>query len=221
MRRAKHIEVQILGDRHGNMLHLYERDCSVQRRHQKVVEVAPAVGLDPAIRAGTGRCRGARGARGRYYNAGTVEFLVDADTGDWFFIEVNPRIQVEHTVTEMVTGIDIVRCQIQIAQGLDLHGPEIGLPPQEAIPLYGYALQCRITTEDPANQFRARLRQALHLSLARGLRHPARWRLGLQRRGHHAVLRFTAGQGHRLGPRVPARAASAWIAACASFASAA
>jgi pyruvate carboxylase len=153
VRRAKHIEVQILGDQHGNILHLYERDCSVQRRHQKVVEVAPAVGLDPAIRAALADAavRVARAAG--YYNAGTVEFLVDADSGDWRFIEVNPRIQVEHTVTEMVTGVDIVRCQIQVAQGLDLHGPEINLPPQKEIPLYGYALQCRITTEDPANHF--------------------------------------------------------------------
>jgi pyruvate carboxylase len=153
VRRAKHIEVQILGDRHGNILHLYERDCSVQRRHQKVVEVAPAVGLDPTIRAALtdAAVRVARAAG--YYNAGTVEFLVDADSGDWRFIEVNPRIQVEHTVTEMVTGVDIVRCQIQVAQGLDLHGPELNLPPQDAIPLYGYALQCRITTEDPANHF--------------------------------------------------------------------
>jgi pyruvate carboxylase len=153
VRRAKHIEVQILGDEHGNILHLYERDCSVQRRHQKVVEVAPSVGLDPAIRAALADAavRVARAAG--YYNAGTVEFLVDADSGDWRFIEVNPRIQVEHTVTEMVTGVDIVRCQIQIAQGLQLHGPEINLPRQEEIPLYGYALQCRITTEDPANHF--------------------------------------------------------------------
>src|SRR5581483_8661538 len=109
IRRARHIEIQILADQHGNTLHLYERDCSVQRRNQKVVEVAPAVALAKA--AG-------------YYNAGTVEFLVDADSGEWYFIEVNPRVQVEHTVTEMVTGIDIVRAQIQIAQGLKLHGPE-------------------------------------------------------------------------------------------------
>jgi len=88
-----------------------------------------------------------------YYNAGTVEFLVDADSGEWYFIEVNPRIQVEHTVTEMVTGIDLVRAQIQVAQGLELHGAEMDLPPQEKIPLYGYAMQCRITTEDPANGF--------------------------------------------------------------------
>jgi pyruvate carboxylase len=153
VRRARHIEVQILGDRHGNILHLYERDCSVQRRHQKVVEVAPAVSLDPGIRAALAASAVKLACAAGYYNAGTVEFLVDADTGEWFFIEVNPRIQVEHTVTEMVTGIDLVRCQIQIAQGLDLHGPEMNLPPQEQMPLYGYALQCRITTEDPANGF--------------------------------------------------------------------
>jgi pyruvate carboxylase len=140
------------GRPHGNILHLYERDCSVQRRHQKVVEVAPAVGsIRHPPRAGRSRRALARAAG--YYNAGTVEFLVDADSGEWYFIEVNPRIQVEHTVTEMVTGIDLVRCQIQVAQGLDLHGPEMNLPPQDQIPLYGYALQCRITTEDPANHF--------------------------------------------------------------------
>ena len=152
VRHARHIEIQILGDRQGNIIHLYERDCSVQRRHQKVVEVAPAVSLDPKIRAALAEAAVnlARGAG--YHNAGTVEFLVDADTGDWYFIEVNPRIQVEHTVTEMVTGIDIVRCQIQVAQGLDLHGPEINLP-KGGVPLYGYALQCRITTEDASNNF--------------------------------------------------------------------
>src|ERR1044072_2057749 len=136
IRRAKHIEVQILGDREGNILHLYERDCSVQRRHQKVVEVAPAVGLDPRIRAELAEAAVKLARAAGYYNAGTVEFLVDADTGEWFFIEVNPRIQVEHTVTEMVTGIDLVRCQIQVAQGLDLHGAEMNLPQQNAIPLY-------------------------------------------------------------------------------------
>jgi pyruvate carboxylase len=153
VRRARHIEVQILGDRHGNILHLYERDCSVQRRHQKVVEVAPAVSLDPKIRADLAEAAVTLAKTAGYYNAGTVEFLVDADTGAWYFIEVNPRIQVEHTVTEMVTGIDLVRCQIQVAQGLALHGTEMSLPPNNQIPLYGYALQCRITTEDPANNF--------------------------------------------------------------------
>jgi pyruvate carboxylase len=153
VRRARHIEVQILGDRHGNILHLYERDCSVQRRHQKVVEVAPAVSLDPALRAALADAAVSLARAAGYYNAGTVEFLVDADSGQWYFIEVNPRIQVEHTVTEMVTGIDLVRSQIQVAQGLELHGAEMDLPAQEKIPLYGYAMQCRITTEDPANGF--------------------------------------------------------------------
>ncbi|MGA2436744.1 MAG: biotin carboxylase N-terminal domain-containing protein, partial [Bryobacteraceae bacterium] len=115
VRRARHIEIQILADRHGNVLHLYERDCSVQRRHQKVVEVAPAVNLDPKIRAALADAAVALVKTAGYYSAATVEFLVDADSGDWYFIEVNPRVQVEHTVTEMVTGIDIVRAQIQIA----------------------------------------------------------------------------------------------------------
>jgi pyruvate carboxylase len=151
--RAKHIEVQILGDKHGNILHLFERDCSVQRRHQKVVEVAPAVNLEPRIRRelADAAVRLARSAK--YYNAGTVEFLVDVDRGEWFFIEVNPRVQVEHTVTEMVTGIDIVRSQILIAQGEELHGSAMRLPKQEDVPIHGYALQCRVTTEDPSNSF--------------------------------------------------------------------
>jgi len=151
--RARHVEVQILGDRAGHLLHLYERDCSVQRRHQKVVEVAPAVGLDDAIRRALAEAAVALARAAGYYNAGTVEFLVDADSGAWYFIEVNPRIQVEHTVTEMVTGIDLVRCQIQVAQGLGLFGPAMNLPPQDQIPLYGFAMQCRITTEDPSNHF--------------------------------------------------------------------
>ncbi len=153
IRRARHIEVQILADQHGNVLHLYERDCSVQRRNQKVVEVAPAVNLDPKIRVGLASAAVALAREAKYYSAATVEFLVDADTGEYYFIEVNPRVQVEHTVTEMVTGIDIVQSQIQIAQGFDLHGPEMNLPQQDAITLHGYALQCRVTTEDPANGF--------------------------------------------------------------------
>jgi pyruvate carboxylase len=153
IRRARHLEVQILGDRHGNILHLWERDCSVQRRHQKVVEVAPAVNLDPAVRQALCEAAVRLACQAGYYNAGTVEFLMDMDSGEWFFIEVNPRIQVEHTVSEMVTGIDIVRCQIQVAQGLPLHGPEMGLPPQEEIRANGFALQCRVTTEDPENNF--------------------------------------------------------------------
>ncbi len=153
IRRARHIEIQILADRHGHVLHLYERDCSVQRRNQKVVEVAPAVSLHPDIRAALADAAITLARNAGYCNAGTVEFLVDADTGSWYFIEVNPRIQVEHTVTEMITGIDIVRCQIQIAEGHSLHGPEINLPAQQNIPLHGFALQCRVTTEDAANGF--------------------------------------------------------------------
>jgi pyruvate carboxylase len=151
--RAKHVEIQILGDLHGNVLHLYERDCSVQRRHQKVVEIAPSVGLPASVRAQLSEAAVTLARAAGYYNAGTVEFLVNAETHQWFFIEVNPRIQVEHTVTEVVTGIDIVRSQIQVAQGYSLHGQEMGLPLQADVPLHGTALQCRVTTEDPANAF--------------------------------------------------------------------
>ncbi|MFZ9681745.1 MAG: pyruvate carboxylase [Cephaloticoccus sp.] len=150
---AKHIEVQILGDKHGNVIHLHERDCSVQRRHQKVIEVAPSHGLPREVISEL--CEAAaRMARAiRYDNAGTIEFLYDLDRHEWFFIEMNPRIQVEHTVTEVVTGLDIVRAQILIAQGHALHSPEVGMPVQENVPCNGYAIQCRITTEDPENKF--------------------------------------------------------------------
>lgn len=153
IKRAKHIEVQIIGDHKGNILHLYERDCSVQRRHQKVVEVAPAVNLDDRIRREIADAAVALAKTAGYYSAGTVEFLVDVDSGEWFFIEVNPRVQVEHTVTEMVTGVDIVQSQILIAQGHELHGPVMNLPKQADVPLNGFALQCRVTTEDPAQNF--------------------------------------------------------------------
>ena len=151
--RAKHIEVQILGDKHGNLVHLWERDCSVQRRHQKVVEVAPAPALPIELRrricdAAVKLCRSAN-----YLNAGTVEFLVDIDSNEFYFIEVNPRVQVEHTVTEVVTGVDIVKSQILIAQGHKLHEQPINVPPQEKIEARGVAIQCRVTTEDPANSF--------------------------------------------------------------------
>jgi pyruvate carboxylase len=151
--RARHIEVQILADHHGNLLHLWDRDCSVQRRHQKVVELAPASNLPAGVR--TELCEAAvRIARkANYRNAGTVEFLYDVDACKWYFIEVNPRIQVEHTVTEMVTGIDLVQAQIRIAQGCSLHDAPLSLPKQESVPLYGAALQCRVTTEDPEKNF--------------------------------------------------------------------
>ncbi|MGU7782259.1 pyruvate carboxylase [Burkholderia sp. PU8-34] len=166
VRNARHVEVQVLGDTHGTVVHLYERDCTVQRRNQKVVERAPAPYLDhdgrQALCEAALRLMRAVG----YTHAGTVEFLMDADTGQFYFIEVNPRIQVEHTVTEMITGIDIVKAQIRITEGgrigldddvTDSSGAIVqraaGVPAQPAIPLNGHALQCRITTEDPENDF--------------------------------------------------------------------
>lgn len=148
----KHIEVQILGDQYGNIVHLFERDCSIQRRHQKVVEFAPALTLTADQR--TAICADAlKIARAvRYENAGTVEFLVDT-SGQHYFIEMNPRIQVEHTVTEMITGIDIVQTQILVGAGYSLDSKEIGIGSQDQIEQRGYAIQCRITTEDPGNNF--------------------------------------------------------------------
>ncbi|SEP82095.1 pyruvate carboxylase [Faunimonas pinastri] len=151
--RARHIEVQVLGDQHGNRVHLFERDCTVQRRHQKVVERAPAPYLDDARRQEICGYALKLADAADYYGAGTVEFLMDSDTGRFFFIEVNPRVQVEHTVTEEVTGIDIVKAQIHIAEGEAIGTPPSGVPPQEGIRLNGHALQCRITTEDPEQNF--------------------------------------------------------------------
>lgn len=151
--RAKHIEVQILGDKHGNVVHLHERDCSVQRRHQKVIEIAPSINLPESVSSALCDAAVKIAKSIGYYSAGTVEFLLDLDTHEWFFIEMNPRIQVEHTVTEIITGIDIVRSQILIAKGHKLHGPEINIPQQEAIPKNGVAIQARVTTEDPEKNF--------------------------------------------------------------------
>jgi pyruvate carboxylase len=153
IRRAKHIEVQVLGDNHGNVIHLHERDCSVQRRHQKVIEIAPSVELKPAVVKELCEAASRMAREISYNNAGTVEFLYDLDREEWFFIEMNPRIQVEHTVTEVITGVDLVRSQILIANGAALNGPETAIPPQDAIPRNGYAIQARITTEDPDNKF--------------------------------------------------------------------
>ena len=153
VRRARHIEVQLLGDQHGGLVHLFERDCSIQRRHQKVVEIAPAPNLDPAVRQKILDAALVIGRSVKLDNAGTVEFLVDADSGEFFFIEVNPRIQVEHTVTEQVTGYDIVRHQVLIAQGTPLADPEYGLAEQSQVQTHGFAIQCRVTTEDPAKGF--------------------------------------------------------------------
>ena len=151
--RAKHIEVQVLGDKYGNVVHLHERDCSVQRRHQKVIEIAPSIGLPEKVRKELCDAAVKIAKAIGYYSAGTVEFLLDLDTHEWFFIEMNPRIQVEHTVTEVITGIDIVRSQILIAEGHSLHGKEIGIPQQDEVPRNGVAIQARITTEDPEKNF--------------------------------------------------------------------
>jgi pyruvate carboxylase len=153
IQHAKHIEVQLLGDSHGNLVHLFERDCSVQRRHQKVVELAPAVSLPLDVRLKICDAAVKIGRQVRYRNAGTVEFLVDGTTHEFFFIEVNPRIQVEHTVTEIITGTDLVKSQIHIAQGHNLHEAPISLPRQNELTFRGVALQSRITSEDPANGF--------------------------------------------------------------------
>ncbi|WP_067732540.1 pyruvate carboxylase [Novosphingobium naphthalenivorans] len=154
IRRARHVEVQLLGDSHGNLFHLFERDCSIQRRNQKVIERAPAPYLDETTRRALCDAALRIGRATGYVGAGTVEFLMDQDSGAFYFIEVNPRIQVEHTVTEMVTDIDIVKAQIRIATGGHLGVPEeTGVPPQDQIRLTGHAMQCRITTEDPENNF--------------------------------------------------------------------
>jgi pyruvate carboxylase len=147
--KPKHIEVQLLGDNHGNVVHLYERDCSVQRRHQKVVELAPAKDLPTEVRDAILNDAVKLAKSVNYRNAGTAEFLVD-QKNRYYFIEINPRIQVEHTITEEITGIDIVAAQIQIAAGATLE--QLGLT-QDRISTRGFAIQCRITTEDPANAF--------------------------------------------------------------------
>lgn len=152
LQNPKHIEVQIIGDTHGNIVHLHERDCSVQRRHQKLVEVAPAFSLPQQLRSRICEAAVKLMKNVDYISAGTVEFLATPDN-NFYFIEVNPRIQVEHTVTEEITGIDIVQTQIKIAEGYSIHDPEIAIPEQKDIITHGHAIQCRITTEDPANNF--------------------------------------------------------------------
>ncbi|MGN0348336.1 MAG: pyruvate carboxylase [Roseburia sp.] len=152
LRSPKHIEVQVLGDHYGNVVHLYDRDCSVQRRHQKVVEYAPAFSVPEKTRQIIFESAIRLSKNVGYKNAGTLEFLVDADNNP-YFIEMNPRIQVEHTVTEEVTRIDIVQTQILVAEGYPLNSEEINIQSQEAITCTGYSIQTRVTTEDPANNF--------------------------------------------------------------------
>ena len=187
----KHIEVQILGDTQGNIVHLFERDCSVQRRHQKLVEIAPAFSLKPELRKAICDAAVKLMKNVNYLSAGTVEFLVTPD-GNFYFIEVNPRIQVEHTVTEEITGFDIVQTQIKIAEGYSLHSPEIGIPEQDKITSFGHAIQCRITTEDPANNFMPDTGKLIAYRSGGGWRASGRRQCfyGLR---YHPVLRFAFG----------------------------
>lgn len=179
LEKPKHIEVQILGDQHGNVVHLYERDCSIQRRHQKVVEVAPSVSLPRELRDRICQSALTLMKEAGYYNAGTVEFLVTPQQ-EFFFIEVNPRVQVEHTITELITGIDIVQSQIRIAEGYALSDEKIGIPSQDAIVTRGYAIQSRVTTEDPAKGFA-----------------PDTGRLLTYRSGEGFGIRLDSGNGYR------------------------
>lgn len=169
VRRARHLEVQLLGDDHGNLIHLHERDCSVQRRHQKVVELAPAPNLDASIATELHQAALAIGNAVGYRAAGTVEFLYDTDEKKFYFIEVNPRIQVEHTVTEEVTGIDVVRAQLLVSMGHELGDESVELPTQDEVQVNGFAMQCRVTTEDPVNQFRPDYGRITHYRSAGGL----------------------------------------------------
>jgi pyruvate carboxylase len=166
---ARHLEVQLLGDQHGNLVHLYERDCSVQRRHQKVVEIAPALNLDPLARQRLLDAALAVGGAVKLDNASTVEFLYDVETSEIYFIEVNPRIQVEHTVTEEITGFDLVKCQILVSQAYSLADAEIGLSEQSRVAPHGFAVQCRVTTEDPANRFTPDYGRLTHYRSASGM----------------------------------------------------
>ncbi|MDD3307737.1 MAG: pyruvate carboxylase [Acetobacterium sp.] len=177
LEEPKHIEVQILGDNHGNVVHLFERDCSIQRRHQKIVEFTPSLSINDEQRQAICKDAIKLAKEVNYRNAGTIEFLVDKK-GDHYFIEMNPRIQVEHTVTELVTGIDLVQSQILIAQGLPLDSAEIGITNQDSIETRGFAIQCRITTEDPKNHFM-----------------PDTGRLDVYRTGSGFGIRLDAGNG--------------------------
>src|SRR5258707_9619384 len=157
----RHVEIQLLGDTHGTMLHLGERECSVQRRHQKMIEEAPSVAVSPELRARMGAAAVAAAKAAGYVNAGTCEFLLDAN-GDFYFLEMNTRIQVEHPVTELVTGIDLVQWQLRIASGEKL--PFV----QEEITPRGWAIECRITIEDPSNNFLPSTGQCQYLHIPSG-----------------------------------------------------
>ena len=151
--RSRHIEVQVVADNYGEVLHLGERECSLQRRNQKLLEESPSIALTQDMRNRVGALAVKAAKSVHYSNIGTVEFLLDLADNEFYFMEINPRIQVEHTVTEMVTGIDLVQSQILIAEGYTLDSTEVGIPNQDSIKVSGHAIQCRVTTEDPSNNF--------------------------------------------------------------------
>jgi len=186
--RARHVEAQILGDKHGTVVHLFERDCTVQRRNQKVVERAPAPYLSEAKRKEIADYALLIGNSTSYVGAGTIEFLMDMDSEDFYFIEVNPRVQVEHTVTEEVTGIDIIKAQIHLLEGEKIGTPESGVPAQQDIKLNGHAMQCRITTEDPEQNF---IPDYGRITAYRGAQ-------GFGRCCHQSLLRPFAGKSYSL-----------------------
>ncbi len=186
--RPRHIEVQLMGDKHGNLVHLYERDCSIQRRYQKVVEIAPSSNLDESLRDAICEAALRIGKAVNYVAAGTVEFLVDSETGKFYFIEVNPRIQVEHTVTEVVTGVDIVKCQILVSQGMPLDHPDIGLGKQDEIRTQGFAIPVPGNDRRRRESLPARLWPHRALSFDRRHRRALGCRHRVLRRGGHTVL---------------------------------
>ena len=217
--RARHIEVQILADPHGNVMHLYERDCSVQRRHQKIVEVAPAARYFIQVRKELCDAAVQLARTAGYRNAGTVEFLVDADSEEWFFIEVNPRIQVEHTVTEMVTGVDHRALTNPGSARAQTARTAVVLPTTEGRAASRVALQCRITTEDPENNFSPDYGKITTYRSPGRLWHPAGRRHSLRRGYVDTLLRFSAGEGDVRGEPPCLKPASAWTGPCGSFAS--
>ena len=192
--RPRHVEVQVFGDRHGRLVHLFERECSAQRRHQKVIEETPCPAVTPALRARIGAAAVAAAAAAGYQNAGTVEFLLEGEGDDahFYFLEINTRLQVEHPITECVVGVDLVQAQLAVAGGAPLPWR------QDELTQRGHAIECRVYAEDPARGFLPQAGPLLRYREPAGPGHPGRRRRRRRRRGL-GLLRSAAGQAHRLG----------------------